>query len=265
MSQPQQREVQRHASDVRYSFPAIDQFTHVEVGLRFRSTVATWHRLKELLPTEARIPWARTAKHPNHPHFWKVDATMDPQGRVEIPVEFVEIFDGFEGFVMVKVVSRLSAGYFCAPGLGGRAKKLYGFDLVQARRGNGDFVFSMPFHRMAEGDSRFFFVLRLEEIEDTYFLTVQRVNISRGKTHFTLRLVHTDVVSRRFSNLAIAFDAANKWPDLTDLPVTAFLHAVKTGTLEGVNWRAAVEADAKAEPGPAAPASGDCGSLIEPA
>ena len=203
------------SNDRTFVYPTIDDHSTIEVGLRIfeqrREGDGTFAPKREDLPGQ-RVEWAKSEKFKVAPKVRAIPAeylTGRSEGIVPIPetyegVPVREIFDTDQGFIMVKIVSAQKDGYFINPCRykGFDFTDVYEYDRVQPQRENGDYVYSLPFHKLVRSDRAltkdekkkgckhevFFFLVRIqgakgaEKLRAT--LKVDRVSITRGKDHF---------------------------------------------------------------------------------
>lgn len=182
------------------TFPVLDERTKLEAGLRVRSTVANWRRVKPVMNAlaisgdadVAKVGWARTGDHPSGAKIWAVGRDLGDNGYVAIPEAIQETFSSFEGFLMVKIVTRHDRRHYAVPARYGD-RELYGYDkmLPNGRRANGDWVYSLPFHGLVPTSERegrkfaFFFVITVTGDDDKFVnITVDKITVTRGKEHF---------------------------------------------------------------------------------
>jgi hypothetical protein len=173
---------------------ALDEFARLELGFRIFSTPESYRELEKILGKDQKVAWARTPTHRHGKNVFAIPAELDEDERVWIPDNVVDAFTRYKGFLMVKLVTPLPRDHYANLAMydsnTGRGK-LWGFDHVQPQRDNGDWVYSMPIHGLEKAGEgrRFFFVIRLDHVDtvdgDRIVLTVNRVDISRGKEHFT--------------------------------------------------------------------------------
>lgn len=190
---------------INQTFPVLDERTKLEAGLRVRSTQASWRSLKPIMNAlgdsgdvdVSKVAWARTDDHPSGAKVWTVGRDLGDNGYVAIPPAIQETFSSFEGFLMVKVVTRHSRRHYAVPARYGD-RELYGYDraLTNGRRTNadgtpGDWVYSLPFHGLVPTSERegrrfaFFFVITVTGEDDKFVdITVDKVTVTRGREHF---------------------------------------------------------------------------------
>ncbi|MEJ0021661.1 MAG: hypothetical protein WDN47_03705 [Candidatus Doudnabacteria bacterium] len=170
---------------------ALDENARLEFGFRIKSTQASYRELESLLGKDAKVNWARTKTRPDPTKHFAIPAEIDQNGTVDIPHHVIDVFTRYGGHMMVKLVTPLPIGRYAnlAMVTDDRKGKLWDFDKTQAKRDNGDYVYSMPLHGLDKAGEglRFFFVIRLNRQADgNIVLAVDKMTVTRGKEHFTV-------------------------------------------------------------------------------
>jgi hypothetical protein len=204
----------------------IDDRTHLEAGIRVMSTPQNWRQLETILGADSRLKWARSAAHSSAKSVWKLDTGFGGDGYVPIPDEHDQLVADNGGFLMLKIVSTMDSDgdYFVGAGRFNSAP--YDFDRVQARREDGSWVYSIPIHNLGVGGGpKFFFLMRFERIdEETAKITIDKIVVTRGKSHFRVRV---EAYHSLIGYVQMLHKTAERNDKIRDLPIASFLYQVK--------------------------------------
>lgn len=184
----------------------ISDTAHLEFGFRIDSTQESYRILEKILGKDDKVKWAKTPTHKSGATKFRIDGKLDRNDRIAVASEVHEVFDRFGGSMMVKLATSLPTGHYANLAL---YEKLLEFDRMQPQRENGDWVYSLPLHGLKvpiEGqkqDFKFFFVIRIDGDERRARCTIDRINVTRGVTHFTVRRQTFDPITADTEDLAL--------------------------------------------------------------
>jgi hypothetical protein len=220
----------------------LDLFTRIMLGIRIQSTAQSSAQLRKIFNQEDRIPWASTATRKSGAMMYGRPMVIEPNGNAAIPEFALEAFDKFSGFPMFQVQSVFENGYFCMPAIKGikanpqinrigREPKVVTTDDMVPVLPNDDRLYSFPVHNLIPSDSpkdtkgkrwQDIYIFVIEPSGNStaiLLLTVYKVRVSRGKSHFQLNV--EKVVEKDYSREKI--HNASQLESLDLLPVDQIL------------------------------------------
>lgn len=153
-----------------------------------------------------RITWEPSVNYPNGVSWMTLKTRILEDGRVPIGDKMaVAMFDknhpsspkASNGVLLLKLVSEIcpKQKYFVVPVRfkNPNAPKdfpIYSLDRLDDRNTQGSSVYTIPVHRLKEGERKFFFVLILKPVpcqEQKLNVIIQKITVSRGKNYFRIQ------------------------------------------------------------------------------
>lgn len=222
--------------NVQEDMMKINTTSTLEFGFRIQSTQASYRELEALLGKDAKVDWAKTPAHKHGGKYFAIPGEIKDDGRVDVPNQVVDAFTRYGGFLMVKLVTPLPKGKYSNLA---KFNQLWDFDKMQPQRANGDWVYSMPIHGLEKaGEGRkFFFTISIEGNEQTATLTIEKVDVTRGKSHFTIETKKVGQFTSAPSMLAQVTDryapkdADPTYKPLKDLPIALAVQKFMQGLI----------------------------------